>query len=99
MFYIMTKEELTKVADQVTANVLYLSKELLTSDEAALYLGVSKSWLYKLTMRRLIPHFKPMGKLCYFKRAELDEWIQRNHICTAEEIAQKAQGYCMGKKK
>ena len=32
-----------------------LGKDVLTSDEAAAYMGVSKSYLYKLTMERKIP--------------------------------------------
>ena len=55
-------EELKQVADLVTANTIFCTKEVLTSDEAAKYMGVSKSYLYKLTMRQQIPHFKPMGK-------------------------------------
>ena len=57
-------EELKQVADLVTANTIFCTKEVLTSDEAAKYMGVSKSYLYKLTMRQQIPHFKPMGKMC-----------------------------------
>ena len=67
----MTNEEKKAIADLITANVIGCTKEVLTSDEAAVYMGVSKSYLYKLTMRKQIPHYKPMGKMCYFNRAEL----------------------------
>lgn len=43
------------------------AKQLLTIDECAEYLGVSKSHLYKLTSRGILPHFKP-GKRIYFRR-------------------------------
>ena len=46
----------------VTANTIFCTKEVLTSDEAARYMGISKSYLYKLTMKQQIPHFKPMEK-------------------------------------
>lgn len=91
----MTTEEEKKVADLITANVISCTKEVLTSDETAKYMGISKSYLYKLTMRNEIPHFKPMGKMCYFNRLELEQWLQRNRISTDEEISQKAQNYCM----
>lgn len=90
-------EELKKVADLVTANTIFCTKEVLTSDEAAKYMGVSKSYIYKLTMRQAIPHYKPMGKMCYFKRAELEDWLQSNRVATAAEISQQAQSYCMKK--
>ncbi len=90
-------EDLKKVADLITANTIFCTKEVLTSDEAARYMGVSKSYLYKLTMRQQIPHFKPMGKMCYFDRQELEQWLQSNRVATATEIEQQAQAYCMKK--
>ena len=90
-------EELKQVADLITANTIFTTKEVLTSDEAARYLGISKSYLYKLTMRQLIPHYKPLGKMCYFNRQELEAWLQVNRVSTSEEIEQKAQAYCLKK--
>lgn len=90
-------EELKQVADLITANIINCTKEVLTSDEAARYLGVSKSYLYKLTMQQKIPHYKPMGKLCYFNRAELEQWLQSNRVSTEAEISQKAQQHCLKK--
>lgn len=90
-------EELKKVADLITANTIFCTKEVLTSDEAAKYMGISKSYLYKLTMRQQIPHYKPMGKMCYFNRIELEQWLQSNRLSTDTEINQQAQAYCMEK--
>ena len=90
-------EELKQVADLITANTIFCTKEVLTSDEAARYMGVSKSYLYKLTMNQQIPHYKPMGKMCYFNRLELEQWLQNNRVATAMEIEQRAQAYCMKK--
>ena len=90
-------EELKQVADLITANTIFCTKEVLTSDEAAKYLGISKSYLYKLTMQRAIPHYKPMGKMCYFNRLELEKWLQSNRVATDDEITQQAQAYCMRK--
>ena len=90
-------EELKQVADLITANTIFCTKEVLTSDEAARYLGISKSYLYKLTMKQQIPHYKPMGKMCYFNRIELEKWLQGNRVATASEISQQAQTYCMKK--
>ena len=87
-------EELKQVADLITANIINTTKEVLTSDEAAKYMGISKSYLYKLTMLRKIPHFKPMGKMCYFNRVELENWLQNNRIVTDEAITSEALSYC-----
>jgi excisionase family DNA binding protein len=92
---VMSQEQLQEVADLITANTLFCTKEVLTSDEAAKYMGISKSYLYKLTMRGEIPHYKPMGKMCYFNRAELEQWLQQNRVATSTEIADRANLYCM----
>lgn len=88
-------EAIKQIADQITANTIFCTKEVLTSDEAARYIGISKSYLYKLTMRQQIPHFKPMGKMCFFNRLEIEEWLQNNRVSTADEINQKANAYCL----
>lgn len=87
-------EELQQVADLI----IFCTKEVLTSDEAAKYMGVSKSYLYKLTMKQQIPHFKPMGKMCYFNRQELEQWLQSNRIATAAEVEQRAVNYLISGK-
>ena len=85
-------EELREVADLITANTIFCTKEVLTSDEAARYLGVSKSCLYKWTMSRQIPHYKsPTGKLCFFNREEIEKWMQSTRVATDEELEQQAQ--------
>ena len=91
------EEALKRIADIVAANTIFSTKEVLTSDEAAKYMGVSKSYLYKLTMRQQIPHYKPMGKMVYFNRLELEQWLQNNRVSTDTEISQQAQAYCMKK--
>lgn len=94
---IMGKEEMQQVVDNVVDKTLFCTKEVLTSDEAARYMGISRSYLYKLTMRKEIPHYKPMGKVVYFNRAELEQWLQSNRVSTTSEVEQKAQAYCMKK--
>lgn len=89
--------ELQQIADFVTENTIFCTKEVLTSDEVAKYMGISKSYLYKLTMRCEIPHYKPLGKMIYFNRQEIEQWLQANRISTEAEVSQKAQAYCMKK--
>lgn len=74
-----------EVADLITANIISTVKEVLTSEEAARYMGVSMSQLYRLTMNRQIPHYKPSGKMCYFNRKEIEQWLQSNPVAMASE--------------
>lgn len=93
----MDKNTIALITDELTARTIFATKEVLTSDEAARYLGVSMSYLYKLTMRREIPHYKPLGKKCYFNRHELEDWLQSNRVATTTEISDEAQRYCQKK--
>lgn len=93
----MTKEEIKEIAKEVVNNTIFCTKVMLTTDEAAAYLGVSKSYIYRLTSRNEIPCYKPLGKMCYFDRLELEEWIRSNRAATDAEISQQAQSYCIKK--
>ena len=64
---------------------IWAVKEVLTTAEASAYLGLSESYIYKLTSLKQIPHYKPNGKLVYFNRKELCEWAMRNQVRTAGE--------------
>lgn len=88
------EEQLKRLADLMTANISLHTKEVLTSNEAAHYMGVSKSYLYKLTMNRQIPYYKPTGKMCYFNRAEIEDWLQSNRVSTSKELTRDAMNYC-----
>lgn len=68
----------------------YLLKAVLTFKEACLYTGLAKSWMYKLTHKGKIPHYKPNGKRLYFKKTELENWMLRNKVLSEDEIKSKA---------
>ena len=72
-------------------------RTLLTTEEAANYMGIKKSYLHKLMMKKEIPFFKPNGKLCYFDRQDFDKWMRRIRIASNQEIDSQAQGYILKK--
>ena len=55
-------------------------KEILTLDEACDYTGISRSYLYKLTAKGKIPHSKPNGKLLFFEKSKLVDWLLQNKV-------------------
>ena len=69
-------------------------KEVLTSRETAAYLGISLAYLYKLTHERRIPHYKPEGKVLYFNRTEVEAWMRRGRIESAEVLEEQAAALC-----
>lgn len=79
------------ISETQTESLNICTKAVLTSKEAAMYLGIKPSYLYKLTMRGVLPHYKPLGKMNYFKREELEDWLQRNRVSTAAELEAAAK--------
>lgn len=74
----------------VLENVLCLGKEVLTLEEAAVFMGISRSTLYKMTHNNVIPFYRPNGKLIYFEKTELLAWMRKNRASTNEEIGVNA---------
>ena len=72
--------------------------EIMNLSQAATYMSLSKSTMYKHTSTREIPHFK-RGKRVYFKKTDLDEWLTKNKIISREEIEQKANLYILTHKR
>ena len=74
-----------------------LRKQVLNITEAALYLGISKSHLYKLTSSGQIPHYKPGGKLVFFNREELDNWALSQKVEAERDLDTLAENYLISK--
>lgn len=75
---------------EVLENTLSAAKEVLTLEEAALFMGISKSSLYKMTHRHGLPFFRPNGKLIYFEKAELLKWMRQNRNMSEAETKEAA---------
>ncbi len=89
-----------KSLEQRISNIeenLYLNKNVLSFDEASKFLNLSKSYLYKLTSACLIPHYKPQGKMLYFDKSELEEWLRQNPVKTQAQISEQANSYLNAK--
>lgn len=72
---------------------LFLHKQVFSFEEASKFLNLSKSYLYKLTSGGLIPHYKPQGKMLYFEKVELEEWLRRNPVRSQQEVKDMAATY------
>lgn len=56
-------------------------KDIYNTTEASLFLGVKRSYLYELVRNRKIKHYKSCGgKLTYFRRQDLEEWMAYNIV-------------------
>ena len=68
-------------------------KVMLTLAEAASYMSLSKSYLYKLVCWGEIVHYKPGGKRVYFHIDDVVAWLHRNRIPSRDDLERRAERY------
>jgi excisionase family DNA binding protein len=77
---IETQELEQRVAERVISALKPLlngrveEDKLFTVETLAIYLGVSKQWVYERVQLKEIPHMK-IGKFPRFKRKAIDQWL------------------------
>ena len=91
-------EQLERIEQLITSQSLQ-NKPALNINEVAIYTGLSKLYIYKLSSKNLIPHYKPNGKNIYFKKDEIDSWLLRNRQSTQDEIQTEAINFVVNRKK
>lgn len=90
MDYLELMEKLDRIERLLASN-----KEVLTFEETCEYTGISRSYLYKLTAAREIPHSKPNGKMIFFEKKKLNEWLLQNGRKSKMEIEDAAIKYIL----
>jgi excisionase family DNA binding protein len=60
--------------------------------EAAKYLMLAKPTVYRMVAKRKIIHYK-RGKRLYFRKNDLDVWINKGRRKTLDEINEEADQY------
>ncbi|MCT4643686.1 MAG: helix-turn-helix domain-containing protein [Carboxylicivirga sp.] len=97
----MSHEELIMVRldsiEKKIAEQALFTKTVLNFNEAALFLSISKSHLYKLTSQKRIPHFCPEGKKIYFLRENLQNWLLRNRQEEEQTVKERMDSLTIGK--
>ena len=86
-YFELIAKRLEKIEAELTAQ-----KTVFNFDDFCKYTGISKSWGYKLTHRREVPHYSPNGKTLYFEKAQIDKWLLQNPVKTSTELKQEAKG-------
>jgi len=77
----------------------YWTKKVLTFEEASSYSGYSESYLYKITSARKIAYYKPLGKLIFFLRTDVEDFLLQNRMAPDFEIEAEANSYISKRKK
>ena len=65
---------------QSLEQLLHQGKDVLTLEEAAKFMGIARSSLYKMTHEQTIPFYKPNGKMIFFEKSDLRHGYERT-VC------------------
>lgn len=71
--------------------LLHQGKDVLTLEEAAKFMGIARSSLYKMTHEQTIPFYKPNGKMIFFEKSDLLAWVRKNRVSSETEISEEAE--------
>jgi excisionase family DNA binding protein len=93
---IISKEQLEVIIQDSLLKSLQRQKQIkqdetdkfLSLEEASDYLQLAKQTLYGFTSQRTIPFIK-RGKKLYFKKVDLEKWLNEGRKLTSSEIASK----------
>ena len=83
--------DLVKRFEYLENLIICTQKQVLNIDELCSLTGLSKSTIYKLTMKGSIPHYK-QSKHLYFDRVEIESWLKEHRGHNISELEQKAIG-------
>ena len=83
-----TKFKQIEATLETIKSIIMGNKKTLTIDETCNYTGYTKSYMYKLTSGKQIPHLK-RGKKVFFDKDEIDAWIRYNKVIDVQTEANK----------
>ena len=83
-------QKLTEIQQQLQDRV-FDQKEILNLKEAASFLCIAKSTLYKLTCKKQVKFYKPSGKIILFRRDDLISWVERNTSRETNQLSFKKE--------
>lgn len=89
----LVKNQVAAEVNRIVAAHQTEEKEILTMEEAAEFLGLSRSYLYKVTKAELIPYYKPLGKIIYFEKSVLKDWIRSHKGKSKADVTAAAASY------
>jgi len=63
------------------------------TDEVCQILGYSRRHIYRLMKNGLIAYYKPNGGSIFFKKDDIDGWLEKGRCLTNDEVSQITSTY------
>ena len=91
--YLEQERKIAELQKRVTSleSLCFQSKPVLNLEEASIYLGISRSMLYKMTHAGKIDFYKLEGKLIFFEKESLLNWARKNKVKSDETTQAEAE--------
>jgi len=86
------QNELTEIKELLKKQIIQ-QKEFLTIKETVEFLNLSTSRLHKMTADKEIPHYKPVGKIIYLRRQELEQWIINSRVIPTDDFYDETEAH------
>lgn len=87
-------EQILLSIDELKTIATISAKEALSLDEVAQVFDLKKSFLYSMVHLKKIPCYKVGGgKLTFFKKSEVEDFLLGNRVGTIEEAEAEAAAY------
>lgn len=87
----MEDNNILEKLEEIKAVTLLGCKDALTVKDASMLTGLSIQYMYKLVQGREIPHYRSKGgKIIYFDKKELNQWMMSTKVRTKKEIDNEA---------
>lgn len=71
------QRNMERLLEKYVEHLSLKDRNLLNTEEAYHYLGISKRYLFKLISEKEIPYYKLNSRKNIFKREDLDNWINK----------------------
>jgi prophage regulatory protein len=88
-----SNDVILKKLNQLEILIVSTSKQILTVEDLINYTSFSRSYIYKLVHKSIIPYSKPNGKTLFFQKKEIDDWLLQNKSNSISQLEQKANSY------
>lgn len=83
---------------QLEKLIIGTTKQIFTVDDLVNYTGFSKSYVYKLVHKNIIPYSKVNNRTLFFEKWEIDSFLLQNKSKSISQIEQEAHNYVNSKR-
>ncbi len=90
--------DLTGRLERIERIIMMGNKEVLDTEDLAIYIKRSAARIRTLVSKREIPHYKNDRGHVHFKKTEIDEWLLGQKVHTNDELATKGKQYWSNKR-